>query len=117
MHGHATLSRKEFLNLSATVGAGLVIGFHLLPKQLMGKADAPPAFEPNVWISIDRDGTTSIVMHRCEMGQKIVTTLPMIVAEELDADWSLVKVVRANYNPAYGPQNTGGSASIRTTYD
>ncbi|MCH8024649.1 MAG: xanthine dehydrogenase family protein molybdopterin-binding subunit, partial [Candidatus Marinimicrobia bacterium] len=117
MHGHATLSRKEFLNLSATVGAGLVIGFHLLPKQLMGKADAPSAFEPNVWISINRDGTTSIVMHRCEMGQKIVTTLPMIVAEELDADWSMVKVVRANYNPAYGPQNTGGSASIRTTYD
>ncbi len=117
MNDHATLSRKEFLNLSAKFGAGLVIGFHLPLKQLMGQGDAPLAFEPNVWISINRDGTTNIVMHRCEMGQKIVTTLPMIVAEELDADWSMVRVVRANYDPAYGPQNTGGSASIRTTYD
>jgi len=113
----AKISRGEFLKITATAGAGLVLGFHLPSKDGLKAAEAT-VFDPNVWLDINTSGEVTIVMHRAEMGQKIWTSLPQMVAEELAADWSLVQVKQGDHNPEiYGGQNTGGSASIRTTYD
>ena len=112
-----TLTRGEFFKITATSGAGLVLGFHLLGRHGLQAAEAAAVLEPNVWLSVAPSGEVTIIMHRAEMGQKIWTSLPMIVAEELGADWSKVTVKQGDMNPAYGGQNTGGSASIRTCYD
>ncbi len=117
MADNTTLTRGEFLKISATSGAGLILGFHLLGRNGLQAAETAGVFEPNVWLSVAPSGDVTIIMHRAEMGQKIWTSLPMIVAEELGADWSKVTVKQGDLNPAYGGQNTGGSASIRTCYD
>ncbi len=111
-----TISRGEFLKVSTAAGTGLALAFHL-PLWEGLAAQTPDSFKPNVWVSIDTTGTVVITMHRSEMGQKIWTALPMIVAEELEADWSKVQVRQGDLDPVYGGQTTGGSASIRTTYD
>jgi len=75
------------------------------------------SFEPNVWIKISPDNKVVITLAKSEMGQHISTSIPMIVAEELNADWSLVNVVQADTHPdKYGSQSTGGSGSIRRSY-
>ncbi|MCK4577164.1 MAG: molybdopterin-dependent oxidoreductase [Candidatus Marinimicrobia bacterium] len=85
------ITRGEFIRQTAAAGAGLVIGFHL-PFKNQVLAASKNSFAPNVWLTVAPDGLTTIIMHRCEMGQNIWTTLPLIVAEEMDADWSKVKV-------------------------
>ncbi|GAH89101.1 unnamed protein product, partial [marine sediment metagenome] len=112
-----TITRGEFLKLTAAAGTGLVLGFYLPGQEELKASEVSSAFEPNVWLIVDPSGTTTITMHRCEMGQKIWTALPMIVAEELEADWSKVQVKQGDLDPVYGGQSTGGSASVRTTYD
>jgi isoquinoline 1-oxidoreductase beta subunit len=67
----------------------------------------------NIFVSLDTDGTTSIVCHRSEMGQGIRTTVPQIIADEMQALWSNVYVVQGQADKAYGQQNTAGSSSIR----
>jgi len=75
------------------------------------------SFEPNVWIKISPDNKVIITLAKSEMGQHIRTSIPMIVAEELNADWSQVNVVQADTHPdKYGSQSTGGSGSIRRSY-
>ena len=111
------ITRGEFLRLSATAGAGLVIGFHLPWGDPVKAAQTADFFKPNAWVSIDTSGTVTIVVHRSEIGQKVWTSLPMIVAEELEVDLSRIKVLQADLNPIYGGQTTGGSASIRTSWD
>ncbi len=112
-----TITRGEFLKLTTAAGTGLVLGFYLPGQEELKAAEVSSAFKPNVWLIVDPSGTTTITMHRCELGQKIWTALPMIVAEELEADWSQVQVKQGDLDPAYGGQSTGGSASVRTTYD
>lgn len=70
--------------------------------------------DPLVFVSIARDGTVTIVAHRAEMGTGVRTSLPMVVADEMEADWSRVKIVQADANEArYGSQNVDGSRSMR----
>jgi isoquinoline 1-oxidoreductase subunit beta len=112
------VSRRGFLQ--GVVGAGaFVLSIRLFP----GVADAaapegssePLAnypFQPSVYLAIDSDGTTYIVAHRSEMGNGVRTSLPRVVADELDADWSRVKVVQAIGDEKYGDQDTDGSHSV-----
>ena len=118
------LSRRRFLGTSALAGGGLLLGIHL-PKLAEGarpeKAGAA-AFKPNVFVRIDTDESVTVVANHSEMGQGIYTGLAMIVAEELDADWSKVRVEAAPADPAYnhtlyGAQLTGGSTSTWTEWD
>jgi isoquinoline 1-oxidoreductase beta subunit len=113
------ISRREFIKLTTQAGAGLVLAFSLPFRKLPGleAASRTVTFQPNVWLSIDLDGVVTITMHRCEMGQNIWTALPAIVAKEMRADWSKVRIVQGDYDPKYGPQNTGGSASVRTSWE
>ena len=113
-------SRRGFLGRIFSAGA-LVIGTPLLStlakaQQAAASGDAK-AWEPSVYLGIERDGTVTIVAHRSEMGTGCRTGLPMIVADELEADWSRVKVVQAPGDVKYGSQDTDGSCSVRDFYD
>jgi isoquinoline 1-oxidoreductase beta subunit len=117
------VSRRGFLKGLAGTGA-LVLGACYAPTILWGqqspgvRTDADNAtLHPNVFVGVETDGTIWIVAHRSEMGTVIRTTLPMVLADELDADWKRVKIDQAIGDPRYGDQNTDGSHSIRSFFD
>ena len=113
-----TLTRRTLLKGGLTLGAGLVIGFEL-PLSRQARAQQPGMFAPNQWLRIDRDGIVTITNSVPEMGQGSMTTMPMIVADELDADWGKIKVEQAPANPALyanpvtKTQSYGGSRGVR----
>lgn len=121
----ANVSRRSFLKgLAASSALVLAAKWDLALGQGEAKAygaDSMPGGwvdEPNVFIRIDEDGTVTIVNHRAEMGQGIRTSLVMVAADELGADWERVKVEQAPGNHAkYGNQNTDGSRSMRHWFD
>ncbi len=93
-----SLSRRQFLKESAALMGGLVIGFYLPMKS--GRAfaadDHPkPVYPPNAFIRIAPDNTITVVVNKSEMGQGVYTSLPMLIAEELEADWSHICVESA----------------------
>ena len=113
------IGRRTLIAGGLSAGAGLVIGFHLpLGRGGPALAQAGP-FAPNQWLRIDRDGLVTIVNSVPEMGQGSLTTMPMIIADELDADWGRIKVEQAPANPALyanpvtGNQSYGGSRGVR----
>src|SRR5712664_4590250 len=117
------VSRRRFL--TGIVGAGaFVLAVRYAPSIFGGRpaadgqteADRAP-FHPNAFVGIETDGTVHIVAHRSEMGTAIRTTLPLVVADELDADWNRVKIDQAIGDKRYGDQNTDGSHSVRSFYD
>ncbi len=109
-------SRRDFLKTSALAGGGLVIGFTLPGAARF--AQAASEFKPNAYLRIGTDDTVTVICGLSEMGQGVLTAIPMLVAEELDADWLDVKVQQAPADPAFnnpifGMQATGGSTSVR----
>ena len=116
---HATVDRREFLKTGAAAGATLVLGLYLPAFDPRGAhaATAPEPFKPNAWIEIGPDGAVTIWTGRSEMGQGVRTAMPMIVAEELEADWTRVRVAQADADPAYGDQFTVGSRSVRSGFE
>src|SRR5277367_3758961 len=115
-------SRRDFLKGMLSAGA-LVLSVSVLPVKLFAAntgesaADPFPPLEkaplrPSVYLAIDTDGTAYIIAHRSEMGNGVRTSLPRIVADELDADWGLVKVVQGTGDEKYGDQDTDGSHSV-----
>lgn len=114
---HATLSRRSFLKVSGVAGAGLVLAFYV-GDEAAAQAAGGKAFAPNAFVSIANDGTITIMAKSPEIGQGVKTALPMIVAEELDADWSKVNILQAPIDSKlYGRQGAGGSRSIPTNWD
>ena len=107
------LGRRSFLKLSAGAGAGLWLGAHLPSR---AEAAAPAAFEPNVWLRIDPQGQVTLYLAKAEMGQGVYTSMPMLVAEELEADWKSIRVVQADADPKFGMMMTGGSSSVRRSW-
>ena len=107
------ISRREFVGAGIGAAAGLVIGFYLPHKGESQKN----SFSPNAYLRITPDNKITIVVARSEMGQGVRTALPMILAEELEADWKQIEIEQAGASTLYGDQTTGGSASIRTTWD
>ncbi|MCW8193692.1 xanthine dehydrogenase family protein molybdopterin-binding subunit [Proteobacteria bacterium 005FR1] len=121
----ANVSRRRFLKGMAGAGA-LVLAVRWTPSFAQDQekaygADAMPngwVDDPNVFISIDPDGTVTVTNHRAEMGQGIRTSLVMVVADELGADWDRVRVEQAEGNEKkYGNQNTDGSRSMRHWFE
>ena len=109
-------SRRKFLKTSALAGGGLLIGFTLPGAARF--ADAAGAFKPNAYLRIGSDNRITVICGLSEMGQGVHTAIPMLVAEELDADWSKIRVQQAPADPAFnnpifGMQATGGSTSVR----
>jgi isoquinoline 1-oxidoreductase beta subunit len=116
------VSRRRFLAGGVVAAGALVLGvrYHklLAGEKLPVTTNAEhAALHPSVYLGIDPDGTVWIVASRSEMGTTSRTTLPLIVADELDADWKRVKIEQAIGDKRYGDQNTDGSHSIRSFYD
>ena len=119
-------SRRDFLKNMLGAGA-LVLGVSMLPEKLsaassagtgnsfVGEPYAPmdkAPLQPSVYLALDTDGTAYVIAHRSEMGNGVRTSLPRIVADELDADWARVKVVQGIGSEKYGDQDTDGSHSV-----
>ena len=116
------VSRRGFLKGAASAGA-LVLAVRFLPESLHAEGLPPNAavdravLNPSMYVGIDTDGTVHIIAHRSEMGTTSRTSVPMILADELDADWKRVKLEQAIGDPRYGSQNTDGSHSIREFFE
>jgi isoquinoline 1-oxidoreductase beta subunit len=114
--------RRRFLQVSAVIGGGMAIGVYLPSvSRFANAAPAKKTFVPNAWIRIGTDNVVTVIVDKSEMGQGVYTSLPMLVAEELDADWSKVRMEPAPAAPEYkhpwfGVQGTGGSTSVRAMW-
>lgn len=107
-----TVSRRRFLGQTLSAGA-FVLGTRFGPVEIFAQpVEAAAPWQAGVYLALDPDGSVSVIAHRSEMGTGIRTSLPMVVAEELDADWSRVRIVQAVGDQKYGSQNTDGSCSI-----
>src|SRR5262249_4464949 len=114
-------SRREFLKTSALAGSGLVIGFTLPGATRLAQAAGKEA-QINAYLRIAPDNAITIVCGLSEMGQGVHTAIPMLIAEELDADWTRVRVEqsgvdKAFVNPIFGIQATGGSTAVRGNWE
>jgi isoquinoline 1-oxidoreductase beta subunit len=108
------IDRRTFLKATGLTATGIVLGLQV------GCSPSKPGvpFSPNVYLSINSDGSVMIVSHRQEMGTGIRTSLPMIVADELEADWKKVELIQAvGDEKKYGNQNTDGSFSVRMFFE
>jgi len=122
IEGEEGNTRRDFLK--GILGAGaFVLGVSLMPEQLFAESPTGAAgdpfpssekapLQPSVYLAIGTDGTVYVIAHRSEMGNGVRTSLPRIVADELDADWARVKVVQAIGSEKYGDQDTDGSHSV-----
>lgn len=120
--------RRKFLIAGAIGSGGLVLGVYFRTGGELSKApvelwkNIPEEFHPNAWLSINDKGEVKVRVNHCEMGQGITTALPMIIAEELEADWEKVDVEIAPAetvykNPAFNTQMTAASTSVRISWD
>src|SRR6266478_666921 len=113
-----TLSRRDVL----VSGAGLLIAFHVSRKGRAAQMDKKPSVDPNAFVRVAPDESVTVLLAHSEMGQGIWTSLAMLIAEELDCDWSKVRVEHAPAAPAYahtvyGIQMTGGSTTTMSEFD
>jgi len=112
------MERRDFIKVSIAASGGLLIGFHFSGiNALAAQSSTARTFMPNAFVRIGTDDRVTVIVNHSEMGQGVYTSLPMLLAEELDADWTKVGYesapVDAKYNhPAFGMQMTGGSSSV-----
>ena len=109
------LSRRNFMKLGIGTGVALVIGVSYKSCGNVKNIENNN-FKPDIWISIEPNNTITVTITESEMGQGVFTTLPMMVAEEMDADWKQMRAVPALADRKYGYQKTGGSSSLRNNW-
>ncbi len=106
-------SRRDFIRLMTASTGVLLLGVRFSRAGQFPTED----FQPNAWVRIEPDGSTVIVLGKVEMGQGVQTALPMILADELDADSASIRVEPASPGPDFLDLGTGGSTSVMTTWD
>ena len=120
MADRSVINRRDFIKVVSTTGAGLVIGFHLPFKNRVQAATLASrnTFKPNAWVTVHPDEFVTITVSKSEMGQGVWTSLPMLIAEEMELDWTKVQIEQAPVDKEkFGRQGTGGSNSIRGSWD
>ena len=120
-----SVSRRDFLRTAPAAGMGLVIGFRLLDADGLGAVPASreggARFAPNAFLQIDTNGAVTLWTTKSEMGQGVFTSMPMLIAEELECDWTKVRAEYASANRSlrenrvYQRMATGGSGAFPTT--
>src|SRR3990172_787494 len=114
-------ARRSFLRVSALAGGGLMIAAYIDPfGELLaqGRQGGPAVpLVPNAFIRIGADGRVTIIGKNPEIGQGIKTTLPMLIAEELDVDWTMVTVEQGDLDAKYGAQSAGGSTAVPNNFN
>ena len=113
------IDRRSFLKVSAAGAGGVLIGLYVQPKAAGQARGGPPvpSPDPHTYIKIAADGTVTIVAKNPEVGQGIKTMLPMLIADELDADWKSVKIEQADFDDSkYAAQIAGGSTATPTNW-
>ncbi|HWC73536.1 MAG TPA: molybdopterin cofactor-binding domain-containing protein, partial [Gemmatimonadales bacterium] len=120
------LSRRQLLFVGAAAGGGLLLGWHRPSgPRILAKLDnaMPPIFAPNAFIRIGKDGRVTLIMNQVEMGQGTYTSMPMLLAEELEVGLDQVQLEHAPPDdklyglPGFGVQLTGASTSVRLLYE
>lgn len=112
-----TVTRRDFLKASTLAGGGLLLSFQTNGFSSLLEPESEP-FQPNAFLSISPDGTITLMAPNPEVGQGVKTSLPMLVAEELDADWTNVRVEQAGLDTKnYQRQVAGGSGSVRSSWE
>jgi isoquinoline 1-oxidoreductase beta subunit len=117
------LTRRTFLATGAAAGGGLLLSVSLPALTCDAKAADAGTFAPNAFVRIGRDGQVTLIMHKVEMGQGTYTSMPMLLAEELEVDLSQVRLEHAPPSdelyaePLFGVQETGGSTSVRGNWE
>ena len=117
------LTRRRFLAAGAAAGGGLLLSVSLPALTCDAKAADAGTFAPNAFVRIGRDGQVTLIMHKVEMGQGTYTSMPMLLAEELEVDLSQVRLEHAPPSdelyaePLFGVQETGGSTSVRGNWE
>ena len=120
-----TVSRRDFVVVLTATGSGLLLGCRVGDRAgaTTAAAATQPAFAPNAFIRIGTDGRVTLVMNQVEMGQGAYTSMPMLMAEELEVGLDQVQLEHAPpddklyANPFFGDQETGGSSSVRGFYE
>ena len=117
MNSIENISRRGFLKVSGITSGTFVLGMTLpINATQVKSAKTALSHQLNFFVSIASDSLVTLVCHRSEMGQGIRTSVPQIIAEELEADWQKIRVVQAKADSKYGSQGTAGSASIRNHF-
>lgn len=115
--------RRDFMRKSVFAGGGLALGIYIqaaetaLGQVVKSSSASAGDFTPDAFIRICPDGTVSLISKQPEMGQGVKTSLPMVIAEELEVSWKDVVIVQGDLNSVYGRQSAGGSTSTPTNYE
>ena len=122
MSKKVVINRRDFIKSISVAGTGLALGFYLpFKNKLQGEVSKKSVdFVQNIWVHVSPGNQVTLTVAESEMGQGVWTSLPMIIAEEMELDWTKVKVVQAPVDENYfGNFNmgTGGSASVRTSWE
>lgn len=111
------LTRREFIKITAAAGGGLLVAVYT-PWDGATASESVESLEASAFVTVHRDGTVTVMAKNPEIGSGVKTSLPMIVAEELEVDWENVRIVQADFAPQrYGPQYVGGSTGVTTNWD
>jgi isoquinoline 1-oxidoreductase subunit beta len=112
-----SVSRRSFLKTAAAGGTALVVGFNWALSSFGQENQEKPRVNPfNAWVHIDTNGDVTLIVPKSEMGQGVLTSLAMILADELEADWTKVRVEHADTKPDIYDLGTGGSGSVLGSY-
>ena len=107
------VNRRDFVKITSAASAGLVLALQMPRARAAEKDEQYPV---GTFVQVGTDGMVTIYVSKSEMGQGVRTALPMIVADEMDADWTKVRIQQADLDAKYGRQGTGGSGSVRTMW-